>query len=68
MNIVRKNGLTALIADEGKVLKRKGDNFIYGKIVTLGYSFFMNGVKLNKPHLDTPEDFEEINDTQGGNE
>lgn len=53
-----------IIAYEGKVLRRIGDTFIYGKEIFLGYSYYINGVKLDEPHLDTPEDFEEIDDTE----
>ena len=62
-----------LIASEGKVLRRKSDGFIYGKVINLGYTYFINGIKLPEPHLDVPEDFEEIDEpttetrSQGGN-
>ena len=49
-----------IIADEGKVFRRKGTENIFGKEIFLGYSYYINGVKLDEPHLDTPEDFEEI--------
>ncbi len=51
-----------IIADEGKVLRRIEDGQIYGKEIYLGYSYYINGVKLEKPHLDTIEDFEEIDE------
>ena len=62
---IENNGITdvtVIMADEGKVFRRKGDTtgFIYGSEVWLGYSWYINGVKLDEPHLDTPEDFEEI--------
>ena len=52
-----------IIADAGKVLRRIADGFIYGREIYLGYSYYINGVKLDEPHLDTSEDFEEIDDT-----
>lgn len=52
------NGDT-LIADEGKVLRRKGTNDIYGSEVTLGYSYYINGEKQDPPHLDVVDDFVE---------
>lgn len=61
------NGLTDLIrviADEGKVLRRKGTSDIYGSEVVLGKSYYADGEKLDKPHTDTPEDFEEIDEPQ----
>ena len=52
MNIIK--------ADEGKVFRRISDGQIYGNEISLGYSYYMNGVKLDTPHLDTPDDFEQI--------
>lgn len=47
-------------ADEGKVLRRKGTEEIFGEEIYLGYSYYINGVLQNPPHYDVPEDFEEI--------
>ena len=63
MNIIK--------ASEGKVFKRKEDGQIYGKEISLGYSYYIGGVKLKEPHLDIPEDFEEIDESvtkEGGEE
>lgn len=49
-----------LAADSGKVLRRKEDKNIYGESITLGYSYYIGGKKLDTPHLDVPSDFEEI--------
>ena len=65
-----------LRAENGAVLKRKGTNEIYGEEISLGYSYYKDGVKLAEPHLDTIDDFEEVLDaetaleiiTNGGNE
>jgi hypothetical protein len=54
MNIIK--------ADEGKVFRRIADGQIYGKEICLGYSYYIGGVKLAEPHLDTPEDFEQIDE------
>ena len=54
MNIIK--------ADEGKILRRIADGQIYGKEISLGYSYYINGVKLKTPHLDVPEDFEQIDE------
>jgi hypothetical protein len=51
-----------IIADDGKVFRRIADGTIYGREIYLGYSYYISGVKLDEPHLDTPEDFEEIDD------
>ena len=36
--------ITKIIADEGKILKRKGDGHFYGTEVTLGYNYYEAGV------------------------
>lgn len=51
---------TIIKADEGKVLRRKSSGAIYGETVHLGYNYYDSGVGLSEPHLDTPDDFEEI--------
>lgn len=49
-----------ITASEGKVFRRKSDGMIYGNQITLGYTYYIGGILLEKPHLDTLEDFEEI--------
>lgn len=49
-----------LKASEGKVLRRIEDKNIYGESIALGYSYYIGGKKLDKPHLDVPSDFEEV--------
>jgi len=49
-----------IMADPGMVFRRKGTNEIYGEEIWLGYSYYRDGQKLEEPHLDVPEDFEEI--------
>lgn len=51
---------TIIKADEGKVLCRKSSGAVYGERVHLGYNYYDSGVGLSEPHLDTPDDFEEI--------
>lgn len=51
---------TVIKADEGKVLRRKSSGAIYGETVHLGYNYYDTGVGLSEAHLDTPDDFEEI--------
>lgn len=60
---IRNNGIRdiiVLLAEEGKVFKRKNSNDVYGNELYLGTSYYMNGVRLDTPHKDIPEDFEEI--------
>ena len=51
-----------IAADPGKILKRKNSDEIFGEDFYLGYSYYIDGVKLAEPHRDVPEDFEEITD------
>lgn len=55
-----ENGITIIQAEQGKVFKRKNSKDIYGNEIALGYSHYIDGVKLKEPHLDVPEDFEEV--------
>ncbi len=47
-------------ASEGKVLRRIADQMISGEEVYLGYTYYIGGVKLDEPKLETAEDYEEI--------
>lgn len=49
-----------MIADEGKVFIRKETGEDFGGEIFLGYSHYIGGVIQDPPHLDVPEDFEEI--------
>ena len=57
-----KNNSKHIIADEGKVFKRKSDDFIFGNEIYLGYTYYLNGQKLSEPKLEVIEDFEEVED------
>lgn len=61
---VDKNNSKHIIADEGKVFKRKSDGFIFGNEIYLGYTYYIGGKKLDEPHLEVVEDFEEIDAPQ----
>lgn len=50
---------STLTASEGKVLRRKADGMVYGEIIMLGKTWYIGGKKLDTPHDDVPEDFEE---------
>lgn len=49
-----------ITANEGYVLRRISDGFIYGNEVYLGYTYYLNGEKLEEPLLELPEHFEEV--------
>ena len=49
-------------ADEGKIFRRISDGTLYGKEISLGYTYYLNGEKLEEPLLELPEHFEEIDE------
>lgn len=51
---------TVIKAAEGKVLRRKSDEFIAGPELWLGYTYYLNSTKLVEPLLELPEHYEEI--------
>ena len=42
-------------AGEGKVFRRISDGFIFGNEISLGYTYYLNGKKLEQPLLELPE-------------
>lgn len=59
----RNNGIadvTVLIAENNKLLRRISSGEIIGEELYLGYTYYIGGVLQVPPHLDVPEDFEEI--------
>lgn len=59
---------STLTASEGKVIKRKSDGIIYGESVMLGKTWYINGKKLDTPHDEVPDDFEEVDEEVGKQE
>lgn len=51
-----------IIADEGNVFQRISDGCIMGREVYLGYTYYLNGKKLETPLLEIPEHFREIDE------
>lgn len=49
-----------MIADEGKIFRRVVSGEDFGEEIYLGYSHYIGGIRQNPPHLDVPEDFEEV--------
>lgn len=52
-----------LIADEGHLLKRKRDSLITKKSY-LGYIYYLNGIKLEKPYKENSDDYIEISEEE----
>lgn len=60
---IRNNGITdvtVLVADDDKLIKRKGNDPMLWEELWLGKSYYINGELLETPHDDIPEDFEEV--------
>ena len=53
-----------IYADEGKILRRKADKILFGETVVLGYTYYIGGQRLSEPHLEVPEDYEEVTDEE----
>lgn len=53
-----------MTADEGKVFRRKESGELFGNEIYLGKSWYIGGVKLDIPHDDMPEDFDEVDDEE----
>ena len=49
-------------ASEGKVFRRISDGFVFGNEINLGYTYYLNGKKLDEPLLELAEHFEEIDE------
>ena len=56
------SNVKTIVASEGKIFRRKSDGVIFDKEITLGYTYYINDEKLDTPHLEVPEDFEEIDE------
>lgn len=61
-NIILDNNIESfnIAPDEGKALQRKSDGLIILGNINLGYTYYIDGVKLESPILEKPEDYEEI--------
>lgn len=51
-----------ITAEEGKVFRRISDQIIFGKEIYLGYTYYLNGEKLEVPLWELPEHYEEIDE------
>ena len=49
-------------AEDDMHLVRRADGKNFGKIIVLGYTYYLNGEKLSEPLLETPSDFDEVED------
>ena len=51
-----------ITAEDGKILKRISDGILFGKFISLGYTYYINNVLLDTPKLEKPEDYEEVDE------
>ena len=56
---MKTNG-NRLIASENNILRRISDGWVAGPELWLGYTYYLNGRKLDEPLLELPEHYEEI--------
>ena len=49
-----------MLADDGKVFRKKSSGFIVGDSVSFGYDYYDAGVGLSHPYAPKPEDYDEI--------
>jgi hypothetical protein len=47
-------------ADPGKCFKRKIDGVVFGDEIYLGTTYYLDGIRLQEPIQENPDDFEEI--------
>lgn len=47
-------------AEPGKCFRRKIDGVVFGDEIYLGTTYYLDGIKLEKPIQERPDDFEEI--------
>lgn len=60
--ITEKITVTKITASDGKVFRRIFDGQIFGNTVYLGYTYYVAGKKLDKPLLELPDYYEEIDE------
>lgn len=51
---------TVIKAQDGKIFRRISDNWIAGPELYLGYTYYLDGKKLDERLLELPEHYEEI--------
>lgn len=49
---------------EGKLIKRLSDGALFGRVLSLGYTYYLDGKRLDTPRLEQFADFCEIDETE----
>lgn len=57
---IEQRTISVMLADEGKVFRKKSSGFIVGDSVSFGYDYYDVGVGLSHPYAPKPEDYDEI--------
>lgn len=57
---IEQRTISVMLADEGKVFRKKSSGFIVGDSVSFGYDYYDAGVGLAHPYAPKPEDYDEI--------
>jgi hypothetical protein len=57
---IEQRTISVMLADEGKVFRKKSSGFIVGDSVSFGYDYYDAGVGLSHPYAPKPEDYDEI--------
>lgn len=57
---IEQRTISVMLADEGKVFRKKSSGFIVGDEVSFGYDYYDAGVGLAHPYAPKPEDYDEI--------
>lgn len=60
--IINTENNNHIIAEEGKVLQRISDGYIFGKEMFLGMTYYINGTLLPEPLQELPEHYTEIDE------
>lgn len=58
--IIDEQNPNHILAASGMTFQRVADNLIYGNEIYLGYTYYINGKKLDTPKLESKDDFIEI--------
>lgn len=58
--IINGRNTFKITPDEGKQFMRISDGAFFSGTMTLGYTYFIGGVKLETPHWETPDDYIEV--------
>ena len=62
--IIDNENPSLIYAEQGKVLKRISDGLFFGNKVSLGFTYYLGGVKLDEPLLELPEHYIDVPESE----